>query len=246
MRLNPPFIKTTVQPGDPLTAQAWNDIVNAMGTLYTFLEATEASSVKVQIANVGIDLSTVRVTATRDDGISTEAVSPVVPSTLHMFPGLQPGAYKIRAEAPGFESASLDLVVPPDGKVDTQNVTLVKKGAFMPMTFGLTLQQALDQLAGLSIAVSNVLDVTGTAVPVAMPGAQYSSSLVLIQFPTAGVPVAPGESAQLVISAALTAEASIEMPSLTGLSLAEASKALEALGLKVGKSFTKQQRVLPL
>lgn len=245
MALTPPFIKTNVQAGDPLTAQAWNDVVNAMSTVYGFLEATEASAVKVQVANANIDLASVRVTATRDDGISSEAVDPIAPSTVHMFPGLRPGSYKIRAEAPGFDPASLDIVVPKEGLAATQNITLAKNGAFMPVTFGLALKDALAQLASLSIAVNNVLDVTGTSVPVANPGAQYSSSIVLMQFPPAGIPVAPGQAAQLVISAALTAEASIEMPSLTGLTFAEASKALEALGLKVGKSSTKQ-RITPL
>lgn len=239
MKLEPPFIKTTVQAGDPLTAQAWNDIVNAVSAVYAYLEATEASSVKVQIVNADIDLASVRVTATRDDGVSSEAVDPIPPSTVHMFPGLRPGNYKVRAEAPGFDPATLDIVVPTTGALETQNLTLIKRGAFMPMTFGITLKQALDQLASQSIAVNNILDVTGTAVPVANPGSQYTESLVLMQFPPAGVPVAPGAFAQLVISAALQAEASIEMPSLTGLTFAEASKALEAIGLKVGKSFTK-------
>jgi hypothetical protein len=240
MILDPPFIKKTVLAGDPVTAQAWNDIVNAISAVYNHIEASEAASVKVQIANAGIDLSSVRVTATRDDGISTEAVRPVPPSTLHTFPGLAPGSYTIRAEAPGFTAATAAVVVASNGVLDTQNITLTKLGSFMPMTFGMTLTNALAQLATLSIAVSNVVDVTGTAVPVASPGAAYGEALVLMQFPAAGVPVSPGESAQLVISAALTAEASIEMPSLTGLTLAEASKALEALGLKVGKSFTKK------
>ena len=240
MILNPPFIKKTVLAGDPVTAQAWNDIVNAMSAVYNHIEASEASSVKVQIANTGIDLDSVRVTATRDNGISTEAVRPVPPSTMHTFAGLAPGSYLIRAEAPGFTAASVSVVVAGSGQLDTQIITLTKLGSFMPLTFGMTLTTALAKLSALSIAVSNVVDVTGTAVPVANPGAAYGESLVLMQFPAAGLPVAPGESVQLVISAALTAEASIEMPSLTGLTLAEAGKALEALGLKVGKSFTKK------
>ncbi|MFM2055978.1 MAG: hypothetical protein RLY71_363 [Pseudomonadota bacterium] len=239
MKLEPPFIKTTVQAGDPLTAQAWNDVVSAVAALYAYIESTEAASVKVQISNSGIELGSVRVTATRDDGISSEAVRPIPPGTLHMFPGLRPGSYKVRAEAPGFDAATLDLVVPADGAVATQNIALVKKGAFMPAVFGQTLRQALDQLGGLSIAVNNILDVTGTSVPVANPGSQYTESIVLMQLPGAGLPVAPGEAAQLVISAALQAEASIEMPSLAGLTLAEASKALEAIGLKVGKASTR-------
>ncbi len=240
MKLNPAFIRKTVQPGDPLSAQAWNDVVVAVDTLFTFIESSEAASVKVQIANQGIALGSVRVTATRDDGISTEAVRPVGDGTLHTFPGLKPGAYALRAEAPGFDPAVVAVVVPPDGNLATQNITLLARGSFMPPLFGLQLADALTQLSKLGIAVSNIVDVTGTVVPVAAPGSAYNQSLVLMQLPPLGSPVAPGESAQLVISAALQAEASIEMPSLAGLTLAEASKALEALGLKVGKSSTKQ------
>jgi hypothetical protein len=241
MRFDPPFTRTLVQPGDPLTAQAWNDIVNAVGAVYDHLESSEASSVKVQIAAAGIDLGLVRVNATRSDGISAEAVRPVPPGTAHTFPGLAPDSYEIRAEAPGFDVGTMNLVVPPAGLTATQNLALTKRGNFMPMTFGMKLTSALAQLATLNIAVNQVLDVTGNSVPVATPGAAYGDSLVLMQFPPAGVPVGPGEASQLVISAALQAEASIEMPSLVGLTLAEATKALEAIGLRPGKSFTKKK-----
>ena len=50
-------------------------------------------------------------------------------------------------------------------------------------------------------------------------------------------PVDPG-------AATLTAQASIEVPSLAGLSLPEAQKALESLGLVLGKVTTKQPRAL--
>lgn len=237
MKLNPPFIKTTVQAGDPLTAQAWNDVINAVGAIYDHIDTTEASSVKVQVAAPNLSLSLVRVTATRDD-ISVEAVRPVPPSTLHTFPGLPPGNYKIRAEAAGFDPATLDLTVAATGPPPIQTITLTKKGSFMPMVFGLTLANALAQLSALNITVSEVLDVTGTAVPPTKPGTAQGQALVLTQFPIAGVPLAPGDPAQLLISAALTPEVSIEVPSLTGLTLAEASKALEALGLKIGKTST--------
>ena len=244
MKLNPPFIKTTVAPGDPLSAQAWNDVVTGVATLFTFIEATEAASIQVQISNEGIDLSSVRVTATRDDGISSEAVNPVGAATVHSFAGLRPGNYKLRAEAPGFSPASKDIVVPADGVLPVQTLALTPNGAFMPSLFGQPLINSLTQLSSLGIAVNSIFDVTGTAVPVAAPGSAYSQSLVLLQIPPQGVPLAPGQAAQLVISAALQAEASIEMPSLAGLTFAEASKALEALGLKVGKSFSKQPLAL--
>jgi len=240
MILNPPFIKKNVQAGEPVTAQAWNDVVNSVGAVYEHIENSEASSVKVQVAAQGIDLGLVRVTATRADGISIEAVRPVPPDSLHTFPGLSPGSYTIRAEAPGFEPATVSLTVAASAAPPTQNITLTKKGSFMPLTFGKTLTDALAQLVALNIAVSQVIDVTGTNVPVAQPGPAFAGAVVLMQFPPVGVPVGPGEFAQLVISAELSVEASVEMPSLLGLTMAEATKALQAVGLKAGKSTTKK------
>ena len=112
----------------------------------------------------------------------------------------------------------------------------------MPQAFGLTLLEALAELASAQIAVSRILDVTGTDVPTANPGSQYNSARVLMQVPHEGTPVPTGQSVQLVIAAALIAQASVEIPPLTGLSLAEAQKALEALGLVLGKVVTKQTR----
>jgi beta-lactam-binding protein with PASTA domain len=54
--------------------------------------------------------------------------------------------------------------------------------------------------------------------------------------------VPTGAPVHLVVAAVLEAESSIEIPSLTGLSLPEAQKALESLGLVLGKVVTKQQR----
>jgi len=237
MKLNPPFPRTNVKAGEPLTAEAWNHVVNAIGAIYDHIENSEASSVKVQVVAEGADLSRVRVTATHDD-ISAEAVRPVGDSKLHTFAGLAPGTYKIRAEAPGFDAKMVDLTVASGPPPPTVNITLTKKGSFMPAVFGMTLSEALAKLSALSITVGNVLDVTGTAVPPAKPSTAQGQALVLSQFPGAGVPLAPGDPAQLLISAALTPEVSIEVPSLTGLTLAEATKALDALGLKIGKSAT--------
>jgi hypothetical protein len=237
MIFNPPFIKKLVKAGEPVTAQAWNDIVSGVGQVHEYLEATEASALRVQVAAAGADPGSVRVTAVRD-GISFEAVGPVAPGTEHVFAGLKPGSYALRAEAPGFDPTTRNATVP---TTDVQSLTLTKKAAFMPLVFGQELQTALTGLKNLGVAVARIVDVTGVDVPTANPGAQYNSAKVLMQFPQPGVPVAPGESAQLVVSASLQVESSIEIPPLTGLSLAEAQKALEGLGLVLGKVVTKQK-----
>jgi len=237
MILNPPFIKTNVHAGEPVTAQAWNDIVNAIGAISDFIETSAASSVKVQVAGPNLDVSTVRVTATQG-GISFDAVRPVPPDTLHIFHGLPAGNYTLRAEAPGFDPATINLAIPAGGVTQTQNIALTKHGSFMPLLFGRPLTTALSQLTSLSIAVSQVIDVTGTQVPPASPGTDFGAELVLMQYPPSGIAVAPGESAQLLISAVRKTEPTVEMPSLLGLTLAEANKALEAAGLKVGRVTT--------
>lgn len=239
MIFDPPFIKKLANAGEPVTAQAWNDMANALGQVHTHLESTEATALRVQVTTADVDLAGVRVTAVRDDGIAIDAVAPVTPGTAHMFAGLRPGPYALRVEAPGYQSATLNVTAP-DAAV--QNVALVASGAFMPQVFGLTLLEALAELAAVQIAVSRILDVTGTDVPTANPGSQYNSARVLMQVPHDGTPVPTGQSVQLVIAAALIAQASVEIPPLTGLSLAEAQKALEALGLVLGKVVTKQTR----
>ncbi len=239
MILNPPFTKTNVQPGDPMTAQAWNDVVNAVAAIYQHIETSGAAVVKVQVSGPNLNPATARVTATRSDGVVIEAVRPVT-DTLHSFPGLSAGSYMIRAEAPGFEPTTTALAVDAATPPATQNIALTRRGNFMPFVFGQKLTDALAQLGSLTINVNQVLDVTGASVPVANPGPEFGGSLVLMQFPPPGVPVAAGEFAQLLISASLSVEASIEMPSLAGLTLLEATRALEAVGLKVGKTTTRR------
>ncbi|CAD5366024.1 Carboxypeptidase regulatory-like domain-containing protein [Rubrivivax sp. A210] len=240
MIFDPPFIKKLVNPGEPLTAQAWNDVVNALGQVHTFLENTEATALKVQISAAGADLAQVRVSALRSDGIAFDAVPPLPPSTQHMFPGLRPGSYTLQVSATGFQPATLNVTVPEAG---VQAVALSPSGAFMPSVFGLTLAEALAALANLQISVARVLDITGSDVPVANPGSQFADARVLMQLPLSGTAVPVGQQVQLVVSATIAAQATVEIPPLAGLTLAEAQKALDGMGLVLGKVVTKQTRV---
>jgi len=261
MILNPPFSNKQVHAGEPVTAQAWNEIVVAIGTISAFLESSVAASLKVQVqvqvpapnvdlsgvrlmapSSTGI-LSTVRVTATSSTGVSTEAVRPVFPDMTHTFQGLPLGSYTIRAEAPGFDPATKTVAVTAAGAAQTETINLPQHGSFMPLLFGKTLAEALALLGPMAIAVDEIRDVTGVSVPAMQPGSAFTREFVLMQVPAAGVPVAPGEFAKLLISAALRPETMIEMPSLLGLTLSEANQALEAVGLKLGRVATVGRQV---
>lgn len=233
MPINVPPQKT-VSPGEPVTAEGWNAIVGGVTALTQYLNATEASGVRVVIKNT--DVVDARVTATRDDGVTYEAVAPVPPGTDFVLAGLRPGAYTIRVEAPGFSPETLPITVPISTPVE---VSLQASGAFMPELFGLTLRAALQDLGTRKIAVSRILDVVGRDVAPANPGAEYNDQPVLAYYPPAGTAVPPEGQIKLVVAAALQVQASIEVPSLAGLTLAEAQKALETIGLVLGKVVTK-------
>jgi hypothetical protein len=236
MAINP-HVPTPVNPGEPVTAQAWNVFVNAIIAISNYLDSTEASSLQVTVTNPQAIPEDTRVTATRDDGGVFAAVAPVPPGTTWVFTGLRAGAYSIRVEAAGFEPTVEQITAP---VTDPVSITLTPSGAFMPPLFGSTLQAALQELKNRNIAVERILDVAGRDVPPGNPPAEFRESPVLMQFPLAGVAVPPAGRANLVVAAALDVEPAIEVPSLAGLSLSEAQKALESIGLVLGKVVTKQ------
>ena len=226
--------QTTVSPGEPVTAEGWNAIVGGVTALTQYLNATEASGVHVVIKNAGV--TNARVTATRDDGVTYEAVAPVPPGTDFIIAGLRPGAYVVRVEAPGFTTETASITAPIATPVE---ISLQANGAFMPELFGSTLRAALQELSSRKIAVGRILDVVGRDVAPANPGSDYNDQPILAHFPSAGTAVPPEGQVQLLVSTALQVQQSVEVPSLAGLSLSEAQKALEALGLVLGKVVTK-------
>jgi hypothetical protein len=226
-----------VNPGEPVTAQSWNVIVNGIVAISNYLDTTEASSLQVTITNTQADPERTRVTATRDDGGVFAAVAPVPPGTNWVFTGLRGGAYSVRVEADGFAPKIQQVTVP---SVDPVSITLTADGAFMPALFGMTLQSALQELTNRNIAVDRILDVAGREVAPGNPAPEHRESPVLMQIPPSGKAVSPARRANLVIAAALEVEAAVEVPSLAGLTLTEAQKALESIGLVLGKVVTKQ------
>ncbi|MFP2931898.1 hypothetical protein ACLESO_43350 [Pyxidicoccus sp. 3LG] len=233
MALNP-FTAVHVNPGEPLTAQAWNAVVDGVDGLHEHLEAT-GRSVQVRITTPGVDLSTVRVTASRTGAPPVEAVRPVPPDTSHYIQGLGPGAYAIRAEAPGYAVATGDVTIGATGNA-TLDLALTATHVPMPVVFGMTLTQARTALSAKAITVSRLLDTQGKDLPPSTPGPEYDLSLVLVQSPPAGtlVPIG-GSTVSLAVAVAPKIESTVEVPSMAGLTLVEAKKALEALGLVLGK-----------
>ncbi|MCU0584489.1 MAG: carboxypeptidase regulatory-like domain-containing protein [Desulfobacterales bacterium] len=234
-----PYVPKEVKPGEPVTAQGWNEIVKAVLAITQYLETSEATSLKVKVTNAEADPLRTRVTAVRDDGLIAEAVAPVAPGGDFMFGALKPGSYTVRASAPGLDEASAPVTIPSSATV---SLTMKASAVKMPSVFGLELPAALATLKTAQINVARVVDVAGRDVAPANPGVEYSKAPVLVQLPSAGEYVAPSMTAQIVVAAPLVAEAAVEMPSLVGLTQAEAQKALENIGLVLGKVVVKQPK----
>lgn len=234
-----PFTARQVRAGEPVTAQGWNDLINAVVDLRAFVEATTGSRLAVRVAGPALATDAVRVSAIAADGGVTDAAAPVPPGDSFTLMDLLPGAYTIRAEARGFTAATAAITVPATAPV---TLTLTRSTPAMPTLFGLTLEQALAALRTAAIVPARVVDITGRDVPPASPGAEFNSTLVLVQLPQPGDPVAADRGAQLVVSAALEIEATIEMPSLAGLTLVEARRVLDQLGLVLGTVQTRNDR----
>jgi hypothetical protein len=234
-----PFIKKTVQPGEPLTAQAWNDVLDGIEGVDQFLRAT-MHLVRVRITNSGLDPGMVRVIATRAEGAPVEAVRPVPPGKEHILTWLEAGAWTVTAEAAGFQTATATVTIT-DTTESTVEIALQPAGAFMPDCFGKPLTDAQAALTAAGIPLVRLVDFTGRELPPQNPG-DDADAPVFVQWPAAGLPVPPGTGAALVIAVPIQVEAAVEVPSLAGLTQQEAQKALENIGLVLGKVSTLQKQ----
>lgn len=230
-----PFIKTHVAPGEPLTAQAWNDLVDAIDQLHRFL-AGSRQVVRVEITTPGLDPATVRVTAVRADGGAIGGVPPVPPATEHVLTGLEVGTWTVVATAEGHDSASKPVEI--TGEEDEEirvELALSRKGPAMPDLFGRSFEEAAAILEEAGIPVVRALDFTGQDIMPSSPDPDQAAAPVLVQWPEPGTTITSAGGARLVVAVPVEVERGVEVPSLAGLTHAEAQKALEAIGLQLGK-----------
>lgn len=226
------FDGTLVDPGDPVTAQAWNEIVEALREVYAELNAQR--SLRVTVTNDALDPETVRLTAVHAEFAPVEAVRPTAAGGDHVLSGLRPGAWTLQGSAPGYRLEPRAVEVPAEGELAPVEVALEAVGAFMPAIFGEKLRSALELLAEAGIEVERVYDVTGAAFVADEALAEYADSPVMFHLPAAGASVTPEVRAGIVVGAALAPAPSVEMPDLRGKTLQQARKILEQLGLVLG------------
>jgi hypothetical protein len=237
MALTKPAL-ASAEPGMPVTAQAWNEIVDGLGDLYDAVLALGSALVSVAVTFDDVPVSSAQVVAEPLDGEGFEvaAIPPIGTRTAHVLTGLTPGQWRVRIRAGGFNDESRDIEVP---RADPLAVALEAAGPIVPDLFGVGLNVALATLGDAGIPRDRVraIDASGGEVsPHDVPPA-HANSDVLMQFPDAGtVLTVSAQNVRLVVAAPLVESETVTMPSLIGLTYDEMAQTLSSLGLRIGRS----------
>ena len=230
--VKPPLVE--VQPGRPITAQGWNAIVDALSVLYDAVLAIGDGTLTVSVQADGEPVPDATVIAEPvGDGQPVDGLPLFGTRTTYLITGVTDGAWRVHVSAPGFATQVIETTLPQSSPL---SVNLARAGAVVPDLFGRPLQEALTTLRAANLDVDVILDALGHEVSRTQLPAEYQNAAVLTQLPVAGTTIDPSTTRlRLVVAAAIREEPIVTMPSLIGLTQSEAAKALEKLGLKVGK-----------
>jgi hypothetical protein len=230
--VKPPL--ATVEPGRPITAQAWNAIVDGLSALYDAVLAIGSGTVTVSVQADGQPVPDARVVAEPvGDGQPVEGLPLFGTRTTYLVTGVSDGAWRLYVSAPAYVSQVIDVTVPTSAPV---TVNLALDGKAVPDLFGLPLQGALAALGTAGIDVDVIIDALGQEISKTQVPAEAQNSPVLVHYPSPGTVVDPATTRiRLVVAAAVHEEPIVTVPSLAGLTQTEAARALETLGLRLGR-----------
>lgn len=224
----PPLVN--VSPGQPVTAQAWNAVLAAIGALYDAVIGLAGDSVEVSVNGGAVTNASVVAVPTAG-GAPVAAVPPRGGGATYTLTHLTAGAWTVHVKAAGFQDAQVPLTVP--ATTSPLAITLTATTKPMPDLLGQTAQTAVQMLTTAGVQLGSILDVQGVAVAKPLP-AERNNAKVLFQFPDPGEQVvAATANTRLVLSALPTSN--VKMPNLIGKTYAQAEAELEALGLKITK-----------
>lgn len=230
--VKPPL--ATVEPGRPITAQGWNAIVDALSALYDAVLAIGSGSVTVSVQADGQPVQGAQVVAEPvGEGQPVDGLPLFGSRTTYLVTGVSDGAWRLHVSAPGFVTQVIEVTVPAS---DPVVVNLALAGKVVPDLFGQPLQGALAALGAAGLDVDVILDALGHEISRTQVPAEAQNSPVLLHAPAAGAVIDPATTRlRLVVAASVREEPIVTVPSLVGLTQAEASRALEKIGLRLGK-----------
>jgi len=225
------FTKTNVKPGEPVTAQAWNDIVNGLFDVQSIL-ATGSGTVRAAVTGDQRDIDAARVVATDANGVRYEAVQQLAPGDPFVFPKLTAGAYTITVSAPSCTSGTGTVTVANDGTAtpDPVPIALAFAGKRMPSVLGAKWSDAAASLAAVN---PRVLDASGKGIPLTGFDTAYNDAPVLMQWPDPGEIVPAGQDPYVIVATIIKPTVLVPTPNFVGMTVGEAQAAATAAGLLI-------------
>jgi hypothetical protein len=221
-------------PGAPITAQAWNDIIGGLGDLYDAVLALGSAVIEVEVTFDEQPISAHVVAEPAGDATSpVVAIPPVGSRSSYLVAGLTPGDWNIRVEAPSLLPKTIPVTVPREEPVIA---VMEATGALVPDVFGLGAVEARGVLndANVSSDRLRIIDTAGQELTPHDISPEHANSEVLVQTPAPGsILASAADTVRLVLAAPLVQTETVTMPSLIGLTINEATEALQAIGLTI-------------
>jgi hypothetical protein len=224
----------TVEPGRPITAQGWNAIVSALSALYDAVLSLGSGSVAVSVQSAGMVVDDVQVVAEPvGEGLPVKGLPLFGTRTTYLVTGVSDGEWRLHVSAPGFATQVVAVTLPVASPV---TVNLVRSGTVVPDLFNSSYTAGLAALGAIGLQVELTIDTMGDEISRSQIPAEYQNQPILAQLPPAGTIVDPATTRlSLVVAAAVREEPIVTVPSLIGLTQDEAGRALEKIGLRLGK-----------
>ena len=219
-----------VEAGRPITADAWNEILDSLGLLRDAINAIGSGELQVTVHLAGqadqkIPKAEI-VAVNQDSGRAIRAAQSFPGRDAHTIIGIGDGNWDLYITAPDYQLRSYAVVYPDDTAV---SVGLTLDGKVVPDVFGDKLGQAKSTLTAQGMTISNILDSAGKNH--AVDDAPVNMR-VLYQLPAEGTVINPAvDRIRLVIAAEVEITGMVQVPDVTGMTPNAAAAQLAEYGL---------------
>jgi hypothetical protein len=233
----PPLVDAN--PGDPITSEGWNSVLNAIRIVYDALNKDLGSlSLIVKNKADGNPLPGARVTATPKNETQPVRSGLYAGADVKRFlvPRLLAGAYTVTVEADGFATESRSITMDDAGGAQDLTIEMTATEVLFPAPnlFGRFLTEATKVVADQGLQLTRIVDSHGRDVPPGSIPDEVKNAVVMAQAPEPGTPVAANSAVQLSVTARAEFIERVKVPDIRGLTLEEAKAKLAAAGLALG------------
>ncbi len=229
-----------VEPGRPITANAWNEILNSLGLLRDAVNAIGSGQLQVTVhlagdTNKKIPWSEV-IAVSQDTGMAIRAAQPFPGREAHTIFGIAEGDWDIHIQVPDYLLDTQTVSFPQDSAI---SVGLTPDGKAVPDVFSLRMNQAQSKISAAGMSISKIIDSAGkTHTEDDVP----PNMRVLYQIPSPGVVINPAvERIRLVIAAEVEITGMVQVPDLKGMTPSKASAKLAEYGLILEQKTRKSE-----